>query len=86
MVFSTYLTPWTSSILHDEHQSGLHLLGINTSLQQFPLNIAKQVLNWVQPRAILSIEEHIDLHLPTQMEYLGVMMDDRIVHEEYDLP
>jgi hypothetical protein len=76
------LTPWMSWTLHIEHQTVLHLLGIDLTLQQFLLNCVEQLLNGIQPRTVLSVEQNIGFHLLTCWQYLRMMMEDGIVHKK----
>ena len=44
--------------------------------------MAKELLNWVEPRRVLSIEEDGDLEFAGSLEYDRVFVDDRIVHKQ----
>lgn len=44
--------------------------------------MAKELLNWVEPRRVLGIEEDGDLEFAGSLEYDRVLVDDRIVHQQ----
>ena len=45
--------------------------------------MSKEVLYWIQPRAILSIEKHVRLHQSASLKHLTVVMEGRIVHQNH---
>lgn len=62
------------------------LLVAYNSTKDILLYIAEEVLYWVQPRAILSVEEDIDLHRLACLKYFMVLVELSIVHQKYYRP
>lgn len=58
------------------------LLGINPLSAQVLLDVPEQLFNRVQPRRVLSVEHHIHSHPSSCLQDFGVLMYDRIVHEQ----
>ena len=75
-----------SSTLLKEHQNEDNLLGICCSFGHPSLYKVEQVLDWVQPWAILCIVEDVDFELAACLFDLGVVMELHIVHEQNDFP
>lgn len=82
----TCLNDSMSSTLHEEHENDDDLLGICCSLDHLPLDMVEKLLNWIEPRTVLGIEEDIDFELATCFQYLRVMMELNVVHKQYYIP
>lgn len=78
------------NLLHELYSSNVkgngYLLGVYVNIFEVLLNHSEQLLDWVEPWTILSIEEHIHFHLPTCLEYRWMSMDDSIVHQQHNWP
>ena len=83
MPFSVSLTASSKSSLHSEQDRYRHLLCIDDSSEKLSLDMAKEQLYGIQPRTVLSIEQHMDFQTPTCLQYSGVMVELSIVHEEH---
>jgi hypothetical protein len=51
---------------------------------QVLLNKREQLLNRVEPRRVLCIEEEVDFELPCSLLDIGVLVNNSIVHEQDD--
>ena len=62
----------------------VHLPWRDSWFSHSTIQVCKQAFNCVQPRWVLSWEQYIDFHLSSCVEYILVVIDRSIVHEEYD--
>jgi hypothetical protein len=78
-------TLWTSSFLQAVTRMK-HLLGAVRSMDHLLLNMAKEVLNWVQPGTVLRIEQHVGFQDLAGSQDVLAVMEAGVVHQQDDLP
>jgi hypothetical protein len=82
MAFKISLTEVTSSMLKANHHQAKCLHIVNLPLQNSLLDIAKENLNRVKPRAILCVEQDIDFQFLTHLQDLSAVMEPSVIHEK----
>ena len=49
------------------------------------LQIAEQLLDWVQPWRVLGIEQYVDFKVPGSLQNQAMLVDHSIVHQQDDV-
>jgi len=54
-------------------------------LAEGSLYVVEQLLDWVQPRGVLCVQEDVDLELSCRLVDRAVLVDGGVVHEHNDV-
>ena len=61
------------------------LSGCAIRLSQLPLDVVEELLDWIQPRGVLGVEENVRPKLACGCIHGLVLVDTRVIHQDNDL-